>query len=57
MNSKPKNSNIIIKEMIVSHEKISQFEELLNSSNFLRLYKSFIVAIDKIKFKRATVFS
>ena len=37
-------------EMIVSHEKISQFEELLNSSNFLRVHKSFIVAIDKIKF-------
>ena len=37
-------------EMIVSHEKISHFEELLNSSNFLRVHKSFIVAIDKIKF-------
>ena len=37
-------------EIIVSHEKISQFEELLNSSNFLRVHKSFIVAIDKIKF-------
>lgn len=37
-------------EMIVSHEKISHYEDLLNSSNFLRVHKSFIVAIDKIKF-------
>ena len=37
-------------EMIVSHEKISHFEELLSTSNFLRVHKSFIVAIDKIKF-------
>ncbi|MDN3644013.1 LytTR family DNA-binding domain-containing protein [Lutimonas halocynthiae] len=37
-------------EMIVSHEKISHFEELLNASNFLRVHKSFIVAINKIKF-------
>jgi DNA-binding LytR/AlgR family response regulator len=37
-------------EMIVSHEKISHYEDLLNASNFLRVHKSFIVAIDKIKF-------
>ena len=37
-------------EMIVSHEKISNFEELLPSNNFLRVHKSFIVAVDKIKF-------
>jgi len=37
-------------EMIVSHEKISYYEGLLNASNFLRVHKSFIVAIDKIKF-------
>ena len=37
-------------EMIVSHEKISHYEDLLDDSNFLRVHKSFIVAIDKIKF-------
>jgi len=37
-------------EMIVSHEKISHYEDLLDASNFLRVHKSFIVAIDKIKF-------
>lgn len=37
-------------EMIVSHEKISHYEDLLNGSNFLRVHKSFMVAIDKIKF-------
>ncbi|MBG7630845.1 MAG: LytTR family transcriptional regulator, partial [Bacteroidetes bacterium] len=26
------------------------YEDLLNASNFLRVHKSFIVAIDKIKF-------
>ena len=36
-------------EMIVSHEKISSFEELLSKMNFLRVHKSFIVAVDKIK--------
>jgi len=36
-------------EMIISHEKISSFEELLPDDNFLRVHKSFIVAIDKIK--------
>lgn len=37
-------------EMIVSHEKISHYEAILNNGNFLRVHKSFIVAIDKIKF-------
>ncbi|MDP2540733.1 DNA-binding response regulator [Tenacibaculum discolor] len=37
-------------EMIVSHEKISHYETMLNENNFLRVHKSFIVAIDKIKF-------
>ena len=37
-------------EMIVSHEKISHYEDLLNTADFLRVHKSFIVAIDKIKF-------
>ncbi|WP_104733787.1 LytR/AlgR family response regulator transcription factor [Hanstruepera ponticola] len=37
-------------DMIVSHEKISHYEDHLNSTHFLRVHKSFIVAIDKIKF-------
>ena len=36
-------------EMIVSHEKISHYESILTDGNFLRVHKSFIVAIDKIK--------
>jgi len=36
-------------EMIVAHEKISSFVELLPQNHFLRVHKSFIVAIDKIK--------
>ena len=36
-------------EMIISHEKISVFEDLLPQANFLRVHKSFIIAIDKIK--------
>lgn len=36
-------------EMILSHEKISYYEELLPSSAFLRVHKSFMVALDKIK--------
>ena len=36
-------------EMIMSHEKISDFEALLLQESFLRVHKSFIVAIDKIK--------
>ena len=37
-------------EMIVSHEKISHYESILTDGNFLRVHKSFIIAIDKIKF-------
>lgn len=37
-------------EMIVSHEKISHYETLLQASNFLRVHKSFLVSISKIKF-------
>ena len=37
-------------EMIVSHEKISHYEAILIDGNFLRVHKSFIVAVDKIKF-------
>ena len=40
----------LIDEMIVSHEKISHYESLLNTNQFLRVHKSFIIAIDKIKF-------
>ena len=36
-------------EMILSHEKISSLETLLAHGNFLRVHKSFLVAIDKIK--------
>ncbi|WP_298426789.1 LytTR family DNA-binding domain-containing protein [uncultured Kordia sp.] len=36
-------------EMLVSHEKISALEAILATSDFLRVHKSFIVAIDKIK--------
>ncbi len=36
-------------EMIISHQKISSFEELLSKDNFLRIHKSYIIAIDKIK--------
>ncbi|WP_298419996.1 response regulator transcription factor [uncultured Kordia sp.] len=36
-------------EMIFSHEKISYYETFLNTKNFLRVHKSFIIAIDKIK--------
>lgn len=44
-------SKIFLKdEMIVSHDKISRYEELLSNGNFLRVHKSFIVALDKIKF-------
>jgi len=36
-------------EMIVSHEKISHYEAFLDKIQFLRVHKSFIVSIDKIK--------
>lgn len=37
-------------EMFVSHEKISHYESILKGERFMRVHKSFIVAIDKIKF-------
>lgn len=37
-------------DMIVSHEKISYYETLLEASNYLRVHKSFLVSIGKIKF-------
>ncbi len=39
----------LAEETIISHEKISSFEELLPSSDFLRVHKSFIIAASKIK--------
>jgi len=36
-------------EMIVSHEKISYYESILSDDDFLRVHKSFLIAIDKIK--------
>ena len=36
-------------EMILSHENISYYEKLLPITHFLRVHKSFLVAIDKIK--------
>ncbi|MEO1216796.1 MAG: LytTR family DNA-binding domain-containing protein [Bacteroidota bacterium] len=39
----------LMNEMILSHEKISNFENLLSKQNFLRVHKSFIVATEKIK--------
>ena len=39
----------LVEEMIVSHEKISSFEELLPVSDFLRVHKSFIIATNKVK--------
>ncbi len=35
-------------QMIVSNEKISFYEEMLPSNHFLRVHKSFMVALDKI---------
>ena len=35
-------------EMILSHEKISSFEEFLPKSEFIRTHKSFIIAKTKI---------
>ncbi len=43
-------SKVHLKEvMIISHEKISTMENLLPSPDFLRVHKSFIVAVDKIE--------
>ena len=36
-------------EMIVCHEKISSFEEMLPKLNFIRIHKSFIISVDKVK--------
>lgn len=36
--------------MVVSHEKISDFETLLEAKQFIRVHKSFIVAIAKINY-------
>lgn len=36
-------------EMLVCHEKISTLENRLPANNFLRIHKSFIIALDKIK--------
>ncbi|WP_299118279.1 LytTR family DNA-binding domain-containing protein [uncultured Tenacibaculum sp.] len=35
--------------MIITHEKISHYESILSSSNFLRVHKSFIIAKNKIE--------
>jgi DNA-binding LytR/AlgR family response regulator len=37
-------------ERILSHEKISYFENFLKDKGFLRVHKSFVIARDKIKF-------
>tara|TARA_R110002110_G_scaffold48521_11_gene144591 strand:- start:194 stop:895 length:702 start_codon:yes stop_codon:yes gene_type:complete len=37
-------------EMIVSHEKISHYESILDDGAFMRIHKSFIIRLDKIKF-------
>jgi len=39
----------LTEEMIISHEKISSLHELLPVSDFLRVHKSFIVAVNKIR--------
>ncbi|MEL6535961.1 MAG: LytTR family DNA-binding domain-containing protein [Bacteroidota bacterium] len=36
-------------ETLLTHEKISALETLLGQENFLRIHKSFLVAVDKIK--------
>ncbi len=36
-------------EMIIGHQKISSFEELLPKECFLRIHKSYIIALDKIR--------
>jgi len=36
-------------EMIISHENISYYESMLSETNFLRVHKSFIVQLDKIR--------
>jgi len=36
-------------ETIITHEKISSFESILPMNQFIRVHKSFIVAVDKIR--------
>jgi len=38
----------LVNKMVVSHQKISSFENILPKSNFIRTHKSFIVAKNKI---------
>ena len=35
-------------QMIITHQKISAYEETLSPNQFIRVHKSFVVAIDKI---------
>ncbi|MCE7994228.1 MAG: response regulator transcription factor [Roseivirga sp.] len=35
-------------EMIVTHEKLSTFEQLLPSQEFIRVHKSFIISVERI---------
>ncbi|WP_020529062.1 LytR/AlgR family response regulator transcription factor [Flexithrix dorotheae] len=43
-------SKIHLKEnLLVCHEKISSFEALLPDTSFLRIHKSFIIAIEKVE--------
>lgn len=35
-------------EMIITHEKLSSFEQLLPSADFIRVHKSFIIAVEHI---------
>ena len=37
-------------ELIISHEKISHYESILDDGSFMRIHKSFIIRLDKIKF-------
>lgn len=39
----------LMDQLIISHEKISHFETILSENDFMRVHKSFIVALDKIK--------
>ncbi|CAM1369624.1 LytR/AlgR family response regulator transcription factor [Tenacibaculum xiamenense] len=40
---------MVSEEMIVCHEKISSFDEILPENIFIRIHKSFIISINKIK--------
>ncbi len=42
-------SKVFLQEnMILTHKKISELEQLLPKQNFMRVHKSFLVAVDKI---------